>query len=93
MRLQQATIIGYIPPLVVYGSLKPLLGETYLLHSGAHLSSPCLLAFGFRFISDCSVHASWPRVYVNRESLLFLSHCGFECGSAPFSPVSPTSAF
>ena len=25
----RATIIGYVPPLVVYGSLKPLLGETY----------------------------------------------------------------
>ena len=34
----RATIIGYVPPLVVYGSLKPLLGETYVLHSGAHLS-------------------------------------------------------
>ena len=45
----RATIIGYVPPLVVYGSLKPLLGETYLLHSGAHLSSPCLLSFGFIF--------------------------------------------
>ena len=45
----RATIIGYIPLLVVYGSLKPLLGETYLLHLGAHLSSPCLLAFGFIF--------------------------------------------
>ena len=39
----RATIIGYEPPLVVYGSLKPLLGETYLLHSGAHISYPCLL--------------------------------------------------
>ena len=45
----RATIIGYVPPLVVYGSLKPLLGETYLIHLGAHLSNPCLLAFGFRF--------------------------------------------
>ena len=45
----RATIIGYVPPLIVYGSLKPLLGETYLIHSGAHLSIPCLLAFGFRF--------------------------------------------
>ena len=45
----RATIIGYVPLLVVYGSLKPLLGETYLLHSGAHLSYPCFLAFGFRF--------------------------------------------
>ena len=36
----RATIIGYVPPLVVYGSLKPLLGKTYLLHSGAHLSYP-----------------------------------------------------
>ena len=33
-----ATIIGYEPPLVVYGSLNPLLGETYLLNSGAHIS-------------------------------------------------------
>ena len=45
----RATIIGYVHPLVVYGSLKPLLGETYLLHSGAHLSYPWLLVFGFRF--------------------------------------------
>ena len=36
----RATIIGYVPPLIVYGSLKPLLGETHLLHSGAHLSYP-----------------------------------------------------
>ena len=36
----RATIIGYVPPLVVYGSLKPLLGETYLLHFGDHLSYP-----------------------------------------------------
>ena len=36
----RATIIGYVPPLVVYGSLKPLLGETYLLHLGAHFSYP-----------------------------------------------------
>ena len=39
----RATIIGYEPPLEVYGSLEPLLGETYLLHSGAHVSFPCLL--------------------------------------------------
>ena len=42
----RATIIGYIPPLIVYGSLKTLLGKTYLLHSGAHISYPwfaCLL--------------------------------------------------
>ena len=45
-----ATIIGYIPSLVAYGSLKPLLGETYLLHSGDHISSPwfaCILAVDF----------------------------------------------
>ena len=36
----RATIISYVPTLVVCGSLKPLLGETYLLHSGAHLSYP-----------------------------------------------------
>ena len=45
----RATIIGYIPLLIMYGSLKPLLGETYLLHSGANLSYPLLLVFGFRF--------------------------------------------
>ena len=39
----RATIIGYVPPLVVYGSLKPLLGNTYLLYLGAHISYPCLL--------------------------------------------------
>ena len=27
----RATIIGYVPPLVVYGSLKPLLGESVKL--------------------------------------------------------------
>ena len=46
----RSTIIGYVPLLVVYGSLKPLLGETYLLHSGAHISSPwfaCILALDF----------------------------------------------
>ena len=40
----RATIIGYVPPLVVYGSLKPLLGETYLLHLEAHIFYPCLLS-------------------------------------------------
>ena len=44
----RATIIGYEPPLVVYGSLKPLLGETYLLHSGAHISYHFWLVNGFR---------------------------------------------
>ena len=46
----RATIIGYVPPLVVYGSFEPLLGETYLLHLGAHISSPwfaCILAVDF----------------------------------------------
>ena len=46
----RATIIGYVPSLVVYGSFKPLVGETYLLHSGAHISSPwfaCILAIEF----------------------------------------------
>ena len=45
----RATIISYEPLIVVYGSIKPLLGETYLFHSGDHLSSPCFLTFGFRF--------------------------------------------
>ena len=43
-------IIGYAPMLVVYGSLEPLLGETYLLHSGDHISSPwfaCILVVDF----------------------------------------------
>ena len=39
----RAIIIGYEPLLVLYGSLKPLLGETYLLHSGDHISYLCLL--------------------------------------------------
>ena len=53
----RATIIGYTPPLVVYGSFEPLLGETYpllgetyLLHSRAHISSvwfACILAVYF----------------------------------------------
>ena len=44
------TVIGYTPLLVVYGGLRPLLGKTYLLHSGAHLSSPwfsCILVVDF----------------------------------------------
>ena len=36
----RATIIGYVPPLAVYGILNPLLGETYLRHSGSNLSYP-----------------------------------------------------
>ena len=44
----RATIIGYVPLLVVYGSLKPLLGKIYLLHLGAHISYPCFLVIGFR---------------------------------------------
>ena len=46
----RATIIGYVHPLVVYGSFEPLLGKTYLLHLGAHISSPwfaCILAVYF----------------------------------------------
>ena len=46
----RATIIGYVPMLVLYGSLKPLLSETYLLHLGAHLSYPwfsCCLDLDF----------------------------------------------
>ena len=39
----RTTIIGYEPLLVEYGSLKPLLREAYLLHSGAHISYPLLL--------------------------------------------------
>ena len=46
----RATLIGYTPSLVVYGSLNPLLGETYLLQSGDDISSPsfsCILAVDF----------------------------------------------
>ena len=44
-----STIIGYETLLVVYGSLNPLLGEAYLLHSRAHISSPWFACF---FIVD-----------------------------------------
>ena len=63
----KATIIGYEPLLVMYRSLKPLLGETYLVHSGAHISYPwfaCDLALDC--IGVCSIHASFPRVCVIR---------------------------
>ena len=46
----RGTIICYTPPLIVYGILTPLLGETYLLHSGSHISPPwfsCILAIDF----------------------------------------------
>ena len=57
----RATIIGYVPLLVVYGSFKPLLGETYLLHSGAHISSLGLLVFWlYIFLGVCSLYVSWP---------------------------------
>ena len=49
LKLRDA-IIGYVPPLVVYGSFEPLPGETYILHSGAHISYPwfaCILAVDF----------------------------------------------
>ena len=56
----RATIIGYIPPIVVYGTFESLLGETYLLHSRVHISSPwfaCILAVD---LGVCSLCASWP---------------------------------
>ena len=50
----RATIIGYVPPLVVYGSFEPLLGETYVMHSRAHISSPwfarILVVYFFRSV-------------------------------------------
>ena len=52
----RATIIGYEPSLVVYESLKPLLGETYLLHLGAHISYHCFLVIGFR-LYRCILYA------------------------------------
>ena len=63
------TIIGYKPPLVVYGSLKPLLGETYLLHLGAHILPLFACDLDLHFIGVCFVHVSLPRVYVIRSSL------------------------
>ena len=52
----RATIIGHTLLLVVYGSLSPLLGETYMLHLGAHLSSflSCV------HLGVCCVFASCP---------------------------------
>ena len=50
----RTTIIGYVPPLVVYGSFEPLPGDTYLLHLGAHISSPW---FACILVVEC---ASWP---------------------------------
>ena len=52
----RATIIGYVPLLVVYGSLNTLLVETYLLHSGAHISYPCLLVIWI-YIFRCMLYA------------------------------------
>ena len=59
----RATIIGYVPLLVVYGSLKHLLGETYLLHSGAHISYPRFACdLDLHFVGVFSMYASLPRV-------------------------------
>ena len=44
--------------------------HTYFIQELTYPSLVCL-HLALDFISDCSVHASWPRVYVNRESLLF----------------------
>ena len=41
---------GHYNWLLVYGGFEPLLGETYLLYSGSHISSPwfvCILALEF----------------------------------------------
>ena len=52
----RATIIGYKHPLVVHGSLEPLLGETYLLHSVAHISHPCFsYDLDLHFLDVCSI--------------------------------------
>ena len=59
----RATIIGYKTLLVMYGSLKPLLSETYLLHSGAHISYPWFdYDLALHFLGVCSVRASFLRV-------------------------------
>ena len=61
--LYEATIIGYVAPLVVYGSFEPLLGEAYLLHSGAHISSPWFdYILAIYFLVFFSVYASLLRV-------------------------------
>ena len=61
----RATIIGYIPPLVVYGSFNPFLGETNLLHSEANISSPwfsCILAVYFlRSVLFVALVGLWDR--------------------------------
>ena len=59
----RATIIGYKPPLVLYGIIKPLLGETYLLHSGAHISYPWFSCdLDLHFLGVYSMHTSLLRV-------------------------------
>ena len=59
----RATIIGYETPLVVYGSLKPLLGETYLLNYGSHISySWFAYDLDLHFLGVCFVHTTFPRV-------------------------------
>ena len=67
----RATIIGYVPLLVVYGSLKPLLGKTYLLHRELIYPTLDCLCLALDFIGVCSVHVSLPRVCVVRESFTF----------------------
>ena len=53
----RATIIGYVPPGVVYGSLKPLLGEHTCFIRELTYPAPVCLHLDLDFLSDCSVHA------------------------------------
>ena len=51
------TIIGYEPPLILYGSINPLVGET------AQISYPWFACdLDLHFLGVCSVHASLPMV-------------------------------
>ena len=68
----RATIIGYEPLLVVYGSLNPLLGETYLLHSEAHISHPWFYYdLDLHFLGVCSI----------LDTLKGIGHGSLECSS------------
>ena len=65
----RATIIGYVPLLVVYGIFEPLLGKAYLLHLGVHLSFPwvaCILAIDFLTeYSLCVLVGFWDHGYLS----------------------------
>ena len=66
----RATIIGYKPPLVMYGSLKPLLGDIPASFRISHILPLFACDLALHFIGVCYVHASLPRVFLIRSSLL-----------------------